>query len=223
MIKLVAFDWNGTILADIHADLRANSLTLKKFNLKPISLGRFRETFEIPVRNYWIKAGIDPDFFDKNFNKINQTFHSNYEIQARHCRTRSGVKTILEWLKKQDITSIIYSNHTVLDIDKQLLRLKIKKYFKSTLARGHGDRSHLHNRTKAEKLKNYVRQNKLKSSEIISIGDTEEEIEIGKQFGYVTVALTGGWNSSNRLKKHHPDFLIHNMIELKKIITKLNN
>ncbi len=222
-IKLIAFDWNGTILADTNANIRANSLTLVKFKLRPISLAHFQKTFEIPVKNYWLKAGFDIKFFNKNFTKINRIFHSNYEIQAKHCRTRGGVKTTLEWLEGQSIVSIIYSNHTIFDINKHLIRLKIKKYFATTLARMEGDRSHLHNRSKADKLKNYAKKNKLKPSEIISVGDTEEEIEIGKQFGYHTVALAGGWNSIARLKKHHSDFLINNIKDLIRIIKKLNS
>jgi phosphoglycolate phosphatase-like HAD superfamily hydrolase len=222
MIKLIAFDWNGTILADTSANIRANSLTLKKFKLKPISLNKFRDSFEIPVKNYWLKAGFTVKFFDNNFTQINETFHVNYEREAKNCRTRGGVKKILEWLYEQKTTSIIYSNHTILDINKHLKRLKIKRYFETILGRPEGDNSHIHNRGKADKLKGYVRQNKLKPHQVISVGDTEEEIEIGKQLGYHTVAIAEGWNSIKRLKKHHPDFLIHNMLELKKIVKQLN-
>ena len=68
----------------------------------------------------------------------------------------------------------------------------------------------------------YIKQNKFKPNEVISVGDTEEEIEIGKKYGYHTVAITGGFNSTGRLKKHKPDFLIHNMKDLIGIIKKLN-
>ena len=74
----------------------------------------------------------------------------------------------------------------------------------------------------AEKLKEYIRQNNFKHHEIISIGDTSEEIEIAHSLGLYSVAVSGGENTTVRLKKHRPDFLINNMLELKKIIKKLN-
>lgn len=75
---------------------------------------------------------------------------------------------------------------------------------------------------KQQKLEDYVKKHKFKPQEIISVGDTEEEIEIGKALGYHTVAITGGFNSTKRLKKQRPDFLIHNMKDLAGIIKKLN-
>ena len=77
-------------------------------------------------------------------------------------------------------------------------------------------------KTKGQKLAQYIKNKKLKPQEVISIGDTREEIQIGKHYGYHTVGITGGYNTVSMLKKLHPDFLIHNMLELKKIVKQLN-
>lgn len=223
MIKLVAFDWNGTILADAAADIKANAIIMRAFGLPPVSLRRFRETFEIPVKNYYIKVGFTEKYFFKNHHKIDTLYQKHYEKFVAKCRTRAGTKAALVWLKRQKIDRIIYSNHIVPEIRKHFPRIKIGNLITHVIAREPGDTSHLHARGKAAKLHDYVRKLKIKPSEVVSIGDTEEEIEIGKQFGYHTVALTGGWNTTKRLKKHHPDFLIHNLKELIGVIKKLNN
>jgi phosphoglycolate phosphatase len=138
-------------------------------------------------------------------------------------RTRSGTKEVLQWLHQQNILRIIYSNHNLPNIYRQLARLKINHFIDAVLARkGQGDQSHVFDRTKEKKLFAFVKQNKLKPKEVISVGDTEEEIQIGKQYGYHTAAITGGYNTAARLKKNHPDFLIHNMKDLIKITKKLN-
>lgn len=54
-----------------------------------------------------------------------------------------------------------------------------------------------------------------------SIGDTREEVEIGKELGFKTVALTGGNNSTKILRSAKPDFLIHSLVELKEILKAL--
>ena len=65
----------------------------------------------------------------------------------------------------------------------------------------------VHNKkTKGRRLAEFISHKKLKPREIISVGDTEEEIEIGKHHGFHTVAITGGYNTIAKLKKHHPDF-----------------
>ncbi len=223
MIKLVAFDWNGTLLADVSAVIKTYDIILPAFGLKPVSLKRFQEIFEIPIINYWIKMGFKEKDFYKNGDKIQLLFQHHYEFFAKKSRTRAGTRATLIWLKKQNIECIIYSNHIVPEIKKHLPRLKIENYITHILAREPGDHSHLHSRGKAEKLRKFVQLKKIKPSEVVSVGDTGEEIEIGKEFGYHTVAISGGFNSIKRLKKHHPDFLIHNMRELIGVIKKLNS
>lgn len=219
MIKLIAFDWNGTLLADTNPSLKASNEVFKIYGLKPINITGFRQTFTIPIKKMWENNGLKREI---NFLEQSLTFHPLYEKYAAHTRTRQGTKELLTWLENHRIKQMIYSNHIAPDIIKQLMRLNIFEYFDEVLARPVGDHSHTLNKNKEQKLYDYVKRNKLKPREVITVGDTEEEIEIGKAAGFYTVAITGGYNSTSRLKKQKPDFLIHNMLELKKIIKKLN-
>ena len=219
MIKLIAFDWNGTLLADTANSCRASNKVFKIYGLKPISITGFRKTFTIPIKKMWENNGLNKEI---DFLEQSKTFHSIYEEYAVHTRTRQGSKTLLAWLENHRIKQMIYSNHIAPDIIKQLMRLNIFEYFDEVLARSAGDHSHTLNKSKEQKLYDYVKRNKLKPLEVITVGDTEEEIEIGKAAGFYTVAITGGYNTTSRLKKQKPDFLIHKMLELKRIIQKLN-
>lgn len=80
----------------------------------------------------------------------------------------------------------------------------------------------MHIKQKDQMLALSVDRRGLNSKEVLVIGDTIEEVEIGKKFGYSTVALTGGYQSTARLKAAKPDYLIHNLRDLKKIIQKIN-
>lgn len=219
MIKLIAFDWNGTILSDTLPALRASNQTFKIYKLKPISLLKFQQTFKIPIKDFWYANGASKNI---DFLKQSLIYHSLYEKEEMKARTRSGVKELLDWLGKNHITRMIYSNHIAPNIIEQLIRLDIHQFFDEILGRPANDHSHVHNRGKDEKLFEYVKKNKLKPKEVLTIGDTEEEIEIGKKAGYFTVGITGGFNTQARLKKHNPDYIIHNMKELIKIVKLLN-
>lgn len=221
MIKLVAFDWNGTLLADTICSWEGSSKQLEFCGKKPMSLLKFRQTFAFPYSECLVANGVERKFILKNSRKIAKTFFDFYERRAKKCRTRSGVREVLSWLQKNDIECIIYSNHTLLGIQAQLKRLKIKNYIKTVLA--HSDQTNgLHNKNKDQKLLSYIKSNNFKAGEVVSIGDTAEEIEIGKQNGFYTVAITGGYSTVAKLKINHPDFLIHNMKDLTSIITKVN-
>jgi phosphoglycolate phosphatase-like HAD superfamily hydrolase len=219
MIKLVAFDWNGTLLSDTASAWKAGNELFEIYKLRHISLKEFRDTFTIPIREMWRALGFPTNV---DFLKQSEIYHKLYEKQAAKARTRAGVKEALSWLNKKHIIRMIYSNHIAPDIVKQLLRLQIFEYFDEVLARPAGDHSHVNNRSKDQKLFEYCKRNNFKPHEVLTIGDSEEEIEIGKKFGYYTVAITGGYCSTGRLKKHKPDFLIHNLRELNSIVNKLN-
>ncbi len=215
MIKLIAFDWNGTIMADTNAVVEATNLTRKEYGYPPISLYQFQKTLVIPIVDYWVaNGGKKEDIATQHV-----IFHKNYESLLERIRTRKNAKTTLAWLARNHIRSIIYSNHTQAEIMAQLKRFKIGSYFEAVLARsGVKDQRHLHKRHKGEKLSAYIKSHRLNPREIISIGDTCEEIEIGQELKTWTVAITGGENSVSRLKQCRPNFLINNLSELKKII-----
>lgn len=221
-IKLVAFDWNGTMIADAGPALAAENAALAAVGKPPINLKRFQQAFDIPIIKLWENLGLSERVLKKHLMKIENAFHSHYESLVGHARSRSGVKPALKWLEQNHILAVIYSNHTVPNIEKHLRRWKITHQIDKVLARSIGDHSHIHARIKQQKLQAYVKSRKIKPHEVVSVGDTEEEIEVGKHCGYHTVGLTGGYNTTSRLKKHHPDFLIHNMKELVGIIKKLN-
>lgn len=223
MIKLVAFDWNGTILSDTNAVVKSESVVLIKYGLKPTDLKEFQNTYTIPFRNYWINMGIESKIFDEDALKIRKIFFKSYEPLEKFRRTRSGAREILKLLKLKKIKSVIISNHPIGHIQAQLKRLKIQDLFKDILGYTQvTDISIMHKRGKGKQLKDYVQKHKYNANAVIVVGDTDEEIEIGKKFGYITIALTGGYQSTKRLKASKPDYLIHNLKDLKKIIQKIN-
>ena len=219
MIKLVVFDWNGTILSDNQAVIVATNKVLAMFGLKKVSLKRNQETFDVPVVNFYEANGLKPEVFWQNVDLISETFHSVYEDRADHCRTRAGARKTLKWLEEKGIESVILSNHTTSGIEKQLKRLGIKRFFCKVLA-NEDKRTAL--KDKAKLLDGFLREKHFKKSEVLVVGDSPEEMKIAKKLGTKSVALTGGFYSTARLKKAKPDFLINNLGELAKIIQKLD-
>lgn len=132
MIKLIAFDWNGTLLSDTATTLKSSNRSFKRYALKPVSILKFRQTFTIPIISYWTANGLT-----KKIDFIEQStfFHSDYNEAANFTRTRAGTKLLLNWLKSNHIQSIIFSNHVTPEITKQLIRLNIFEFINEVFAR----------------------------------------------------------------------------------------
>ena len=217
-IKLIVFDWNGTVFADTVATYNSSADTIEYFTKKRISINRFRETFEVPIQKYYAHNGVEKSLFEKNQKVLMNMFHKNYEKREKTCRSRSGIKKVLEWLNKNKIEKIILSNHTTRKINSQLKRIKLNVYFDKVLAND----SHYQtgNLDKKKRLMKFLKENKFKKDEVLIIGDTVEEINIAENIGIKVVSITSGFNSANRLKKATPDYLINNMAELISIVEK---
>lgn len=217
MKKLVVFDWNGVLLADTRACWDADNKVIKTFGGKAITLKQFRDTWRIPGLDFLVQHGCRREYLEKNVKSLADTFKKAYEPRAAKCRTRQGARKLLEGLSENSIRSVILSNHTLESISGHLKRLKIEKYFSAVLANEH-QANPMKRRNKKEKLEKYLKQNGIKSETAIIIGDSTEEIEIGKELGLATVAITNGFYSTARLKAAKPDYLIHNLGEVLKII-----
>jgi len=221
MIKLVAFDWNGTLLADTNAVLKAANMVFESMDGKTISLKVLRETAMVPVSESYVKLGYDIKIVLEKAEIHANIFHPNYEKLASKVRTRIGARKLLHYLKRKKIGSIIISNHTKKGVEAQLKRLKIEQYFDRFLANEDLSAS-IKERMKEKKLLLYMEENKIKNSECLIIGDSLEEIEVGKSLGIKSVAIKDGNYSTKRLKQAGPDFLIGNLKELIPIIESLS-
>lgn len=219
MVKLVVFDWNGTLLADTHACMDTDNYILKVFGGRQINLKTYRDTIIIPSIEFYVQHGCKREQLLTETKKWGEEFHSHYEPRAAKVRTRQNARKLMDWLLKNKIELIILSNHTILGIESQLKRLRIEKYFSKVLANEAQDISNK-SRNKKEKLEEWLHSYKLKKNEVMIVGDAPEEVEMGKSIGIKTVAITGGYYATHRLVASKPDYLINNLSQVIDIVAK---
>ena len=155
----------------------------------------------------------------KNSIKMQELFHDYYEPRIKAIRTRRNARKLLNWISHKGIEAVILSNHTVAGITNHVQRLDLQKYFTHILASD--ALAAMHARNKRKRLGIFMDEHALKHREVLIIGDSPEEVEIGEHYDITTVAITGGSYSTKRLVDSRPDYLIHNLEQLIGIIEKL--
>jgi phosphoglycolate phosphatase-like HAD superfamily hydrolase len=219
MIKLVVFDWNGTLLADTQAIVEGANKEFAVLKRPPITVAQYREHYQIPLARYFKSFGITEEEHKAHSMEMAKAFHEYYEARVAKARTRRGTNEVLRELKKIGVSQVILSNHTLEGIYLQLERLKLAQYFDAVLANEVIDGAHF--KGKKDRLIDYLSAHKIKSTQAVIVGDTEEEVYIGRELGMKTVAITGGHNSTKRLIAVEPDFLINKIVDLSQIIERL--
>lgn len=212
MIKLVVYDWNGTLLADLAAIVEGINKELEIFGASTISPVQYRRLYEVPINNFFKKLGVSDETIRRKSHEAVQAFHAYYEPRVAKARTRSGTREVLGKLHSLGITQILLSNHVVEAIYLQLQRLHLNEYIEAVLANDKPGDSHV--KGKKDRLVEYLKESHVSADEAMIVGDTVEETKIGKELGMVTVAISGGYKSIDRLKREKPDHLIHKVSDL---------
>lgn len=209
MIKLAVFDWNGTLLADFAAVHEGCNKMLEVFGHEPASEQAYREAYTIPLQHTFRKLGVSDEIIKQKGPEGLRAFHGWYEPRAAQARTRLGVRKLLADLKKQGIVCVILSNHTVESIYLHLDRLHLTEYFDAVLA--NEDISGAMHTGKQHRLEAYLKESHITPAEAVIVGDTTEEIHIGRALGLKTVAITGGYHAASKLRAEKPDLIINSL------------
>lgn len=219
MVRLAVFDWNGTILADMQAVVEGMNQELKVIDHRPITVREYQEIYDTPTVNMWDKLGVSRKKFEANRMEMAKIFHAYYEPRVARARTRSGARKTLAALQKAGVTSIVLSNHTMEGIYFQVERLRLSDYFKDILANEGPGMNHYQG--KQERLAEYMRTYRHLPEKTIIIGDTVEEVRIGRNLGLKTACVSGGYNSLARLRHANPDILVNHLPDILKEIKEL--
>ncbi|HEU0118574.1 MAG TPA: HAD family hydrolase [Alphaproteobacteria bacterium] len=215
--KHIVFDWNCTLLDDVQALFDCTNGLLQKEGHAPLTIEHFRDNYEIPFTVFYGRMGFNEDQVARLMSLENSAFHDNYEPRAAKASLREGASEILDHAKALGVNSMILSNHIVDPIKVQLKRLKVDHLFSEVLA--YADRAtQFKHMTKGERLKRFMKERGYDAHDAIIVGDTIEEIEIARDQGFVSVAITGGCTSEKRLRDQNPHYVIHSLHELKNVM-----
>ncbi len=215
--KLAVFDWNGTLFDDTEANLIGANACLKAFGVEPIDLDRYRDSFDFPVIHLYQRNGVSPDEFLSSPDKSSKLFVDVYEEAALKCGLREGTIDLLEWLKENNFSIIILTNHLTTNVQRQLERFNIWYYF-DHLSGNISNESVISKMNKEKRMREYLEKNNINPEDAFIIGDSFEEPEIARHIGMKSINILGGCISEKRLKKAKADAIISNLSEVKEIL-----
>ncbi|WP_314175592.1 HAD family hydrolase [Streptomyces winkii] len=90
----IVWDWNGTLLHDIHAVIDATNAAFAELGHPSITLERYRELYCVPVPRFYERLmGRLPS--EEEWEVMDETFHRHYWRQARHAGLAEGAAELL--------------------------------------------------------------------------------------------------------------------------------
>jgi HAD superfamily hydrolase (TIGR01549 family) len=212
-IDHICFDLDGTLVKSDRTIYKSTLKALEHLNINgSIDEKKFNEMIGMHFVDIFEVMKIDvPDFEEfigiyksHYFDFINESvLYPNIEETLSFIREEKDIKISLLTTKGQDQAEKII-NYFYLD-----------KFFDLIMGRREG----IAHKPSAEPLLMICDELNVKSANTIMVGDTEIDIQCGKNAGAITCAVSYGFRSEETLINHKPDFIYNSVLELKNFLS----
>ena len=192
--KFIIWDWNGTIYNDTLFCVGVMNNLLSKRNLPLLTVKKYRELFNFPVKNYYQKLGFD--FRNESFEKIGSEFINEYNNKHFECKLHMDIEKLIKKLNKND-----YKQYVLSAREETKLIEDLKHYGIDTLFQ---DISGLNNHYANGKIKigkKLMARNGINPENCILIGDTLHDAEVAAKLKVDCLLTANGHHSYKKLKQ----------------------
>ena len=227
-MKLIIFDLDQTLVdfIEVHDKVTqtlfhqffkvAAKLTEVDFSGK--SLGdNFRELARLNK--------IPEEAFRKRIDELQESYETTFDQSLSADAEKyvlPGARNLLEELSQRDHIIVLYTGDSPAIVNSVFRVTGLGKYFKFCL---YGTEV----KTRADMVKLALEKAKkltgryFKNKEIIIIGDSIRDVECGRAFNALTIAVTTGYHSRAQLLKAGPDYLFADLTDCKKVLAAIEN
>ena len=211
-IKLVIFDFDGTIADTRKAIVVAKQKTMERLGLKVMDEEICASTIGLSAKRGF--QATYPDLTDSELDKCVTVYREIFEQVKEEYPPVLFPELVetLEWMKERGIMTTIATSRNNASLKEFLTRLGLEKYFSYAL--GGQDTEQL--KPHPQPVLKTLRELDFKAEEAMVIGDMWMDIEMGKGAGTYTCGVTYGNSDKEELKKAGADYVIDRMSEIKK-------
>ncbi len=203
MIKNIIFDWGGTLSDDFLTSYKAALFIFKKYNIKKISLNKYRQEFELPYMKFYTKYIPDLGINDE------QRLFLQAIKKIGGINPFPEAKPLLKSIQKRKVEMALLSAHPGKKLEQELDDTGIGEFFVCT-------KGWVIDKKKA--IGPFLKKCKFRTEETCFVGDVVHDIGAGKKMGLKTIAVTWGYATKDMLEAAKPDAIADNFTMLKKII-----
>lgn len=192
-IKLVIWDWNGTLLNDVEVCYHTINELLCRHGYAPLTgLADYRSKFCFPIVQYYRNVGID---FDRTpFEPMAAEYMDIYHADSTQCPLQPESCETLAALQRAGLRQVLLSASLQSHLEMQTARYPLAGYFEKLL--GIGD---IYATSKALLARRFVEGCGVDPQQILFVGDSVHDHEVAADCGCRCVLYDGGHQNSTLL------------------------
>lgn len=205
-IKVILWDWNGTLLDDVEVCIASMNTMLSSRKMPELTIDHYREVFTFPVINYYRRIGWDME--KESWDDLAMEFIGLYLKRLPKAPLHTDVLPVLDYLAGKNIRQVIISameQNTLVDSVEQKV---LGRFFERV--EGIGDH---YAYSKADIATRAIREMKVSPSSACLIGDTLHDLEVAQHISCDCILVANGHQTKERLTAMH-DRVIDDLKEI---------
>jgi len=188
----IVWDWNGTLLDDTWLCLEVFNRLLRAHGKDEITLERYRDEFEFPVKNYYVRMGFDdtPEAFDK----IARDFMGEYERRRLECTLQPHVHETLESLHARGVKMSVFSAYKEDTLKELIVHYRLDSFFEAVTGQ-----THIRGDGKLDRAQGHLEKIGSPAQRLLMVGDSPHDYEVAQALNADCVLLSNGHFPAHRL------------------------
>lgn len=197
----IIWDWNGTLIDDVHPAVNAVNDLLKEYNKPLTSIEEYRKMLETPVIKYYAKLF---DFNETPFQLLADKWSAKYNEYLKSADLMNGAKNVLEHIKNLGAEQMIISSCQKEWIYESLKRFGIENYFSAVSGADNNI-----SEGKIERAKQIISSLINEEKKILVIGDMVHDYETAQALDADCILIPDGQQSREALEETGAIILEH--------------
>ncbi len=210
-IDLVVFDLDGTLVSSHETIYKATLHALKEINISAVMPeDKFYNMIGLHFEDIFREFGFAVPDFEKFLNVYKSIYFNYIDSSVVY----PGVEEAISKLKDQKIKVSLLTTKGQDQAELILRHFSLFDKFDYVMGRRPG----LAHKPSPEPLQKICADLKTNILNTLIVGDSEMDIQCGKNAGSKTCAVTYGYRTKSELQKSSPDFLIDKILDVEYIV-----
>ncbi len=205
-MKSVIFDWSGVVRDTVTNQMWIVNRIFKKYGVGEISTEEFRENWTQPPALFYQKY-LPKGYDEAERSKLFQVLQ--LEKDCPKATSFPEVVNLIHKCKENGYFLAVVSSDFPETLLPEVKEYGLENIFSEIITDAND---------KLGPTQKIIKENNLNPEEIFFVGDSNHEIDVAKETGIKSVAVTWGFTSEKKLKANNPDYIVNNVKELESII-----
>lgn len=211
LIKHCCFDLDGTLVDSSKTIYNATAYSLAKLG---IDFNINEDLFALTIGKHFVDIFSEFNINVHDFEKFISIYKINYFEQMEYSKVYNGVEETLASLNDRNIKVSLLTTKIQDQADRIIDHFDLRKYFDLVMGRRDG----IAHKPSPEPLLKICDDLAVDVKNTLMAGDTELDIQCGKNAGSYTCGVLYGYRTKDLLEIENPDFIIGNIREILEVV-----